>query len=504
MQIKYYGNIAMHPTTHLSITSVLNDYERKKICRQYEAKLTKIKKQIISITNNAPFTCKDREDPVIDILNGYGLQSAFESYNEKSLNIEPYEEIDLSSLNILDIIEGYYDIESIKRELKQIKMASKVTPVEIEFTYTLPKWYKPMFQLIFPHLRFDISFFVTLTAIRNKINRVMKSYGFELPTMEELKNDLTEYYLVTRGEKRKYLPTLEELKHFEINDTLYIINYVHGAINDEETIDIPENMDLYRILASDFGSLACTRGDELQNYISKINNFLNIPRKNTHRNNIKNIKRIITTLLKKTRDFMRGKRESLFMGTERDRLRYIGSQAHVHHFKGSPMMLKTQGVYLNKVDPYYGILLVHPRWSLNLLDYIDVELRNGFMRFNTRQIMDLIKSKYVLFIDLSCSSSDKANATNENLNRMKSRAKEIEGKSITKEIEQYLDLSPYNESVIAESRVPKSKTHTNHLSLTKLKSKKSKKYRSLNNKSRSRRYKSLTKPKLTLRRVMNL
>lgn len=499
----------MQPMSHLTpINSVLNDYERKKMCRHYEAKLTKIKKQIISITNYAPFTCKDdiEDRVVIDILNGYGFQSAFQSYNEKSLNIEPYEEIDFSTLNIVDIIEGYYDIDSIKRELKQIKMASKVTSAEIEFTYTLPKWYKPMFQVMFPHLRFDISFFVTLTAIRTKINRLMHSYGFELPTIEELKNDLTEYYLVTRGEKRKYLPTLEELKQFEINDTLYIINYVHGAINDEETIDIPENMDLYRILASDFGSLACTRVDELNRYMTKINNFLNIPRKNTHRNNIKNIKRIITTLLKKTRDFMGGKRESLFMGTERDRLRYIGSQAHVHHFKGSPMMLKTQGVYLNKVDPYYGIILVHPRWSLNLLDYIDVELRNGFMRFNTRQIMDLIKSKYVLFIDLSCSSSDKANATNANLNHMKTRAKEIEGQSITKEIEQYLDLSPYDESVMAKSLIPKSRKQ---LSLVQSKkSRKSRNYRSLNNKSRSRRYRSLTNPKLTsrlkLRRVMNL
>jgi hypothetical protein len=212
------------------------------------------------------------------------------------------------------------------------------------------------------------------------------------------------------------------------------------------------------------------------------------------------IKRIIATLLKKTKDFMVGKRQSLFQGTERDRLRYIGSQPHVNHFKGSPMMVKQHTVYLNKTDPYSGVILVNPRWTLNLLDYIDVEIMNGFMKFNTSQIMDLIKSKYVLFIDLSCSSSVKANATNANLNHLKKRAKELEGPSITKELENYLDLSPFNTSLSVRSVKPK---RLSRQSISK--SRASKKLRSFQNKSRSRRYKSLTKSRtLKLPRVMNL
>jgi hypothetical protein len=340
--------------------------------------------------------------------------------------------------------------------------------------------------------------------MQSKIKRIMHSYGFELPTMEQITKDLTDYYVVTRIEKRQYLPSIEELKEFEINDTTYLINYVHGGVDEEETIDIPENMDLFRVLASEFGSLACTRLDELANYIKKINNFLNYLPKNTHRNNIKMIKRIIATLLKKTKDFMVGKRQSLFQGTERDRLRYIGSQPHVNHFKGSPMIVKQHTVYLNKTDPYSGIILVNPRWTLNLLDYIDVEVINGCMQFNTSQIMDLIKSKYVLFIDLSCSSSVKANATNANLNHLKKRAKEIEGPSITKELENYLDLSPFN-----KSRSVKSVRSIKHKVLSRQsisKSRMSRKPRSLQNKSRSRRYKSLTKSReiLKIPRVMNL
>ena len=491
----------------MQTVSVLNDSQKKRMCRTYEAKLNNIKRHIIDTTHYAPFEYKynEHDTVMVDILNRYGLQTAFKAYNKESFKNEPFEEIDMSSLTLYDIIQGFYNIDSFKRELKQIKVGTKITPAEIEFTYTLPKWNRKLFEVLFPYLNFDtsVSFLAYVTAMKTKINRIMHSYGFELPTMEQLTKDLTDYYLATRIEKRQYLPSIEELKDFEINDTTYLINYVHGGVGEEETIDIPENTDLFRILASDFGSLACTRIDELANYIIKIKRFLNHIPKNTHRNNIKMIKRIISTLLKKTKDFMVGKRQSLFQGTEKERLRYIGSSPHVNHFKGSPMMVKRHTVYLNKTDPYSGIILVNPRWTLNLLDYIDVELINGAMWFNTTQIMDLIKSKYVLFIDLSCSSSTKANATNANLNHLKKRAKEIEGPSITKELENYLDLSPFNKSL---SVPDKSRTLRRSLR-SRSRSRMSRKHKSLQNRSKSRRYKSLTKSRtgtLKLPRVMNL
>ena len=494
----------------MQTVSILNDSQKKRMCRTFEAKLKNIQKHIIDTTNYAPFEyrCNEHDTVMVDILNRYGLQSALKAYNKESFRNEPFEDLDMSSLTLYDIIQGYYNIDSFKRELKQIKVGTKVTPVEIEFTYTLPKWNRKLFQVLFPYLNFDtsVSFLAYITSMQTKINRIMKSYEFNLPSMDQLTKDLTEYYLATRIEKRQYLPSIKELKDFEINDTTYLINYVHGGVDGEESVPIPENMDLFRILASEFGSLACTRIDELANYITKINHFLEHVPKNTHRNNIKMIKRIITTLLKKTKDFMVGKRQSLFQGTEKERLRYIGSLPHVNHFKGSPMIVKRHTVYLNKTDPYHGIILVNPRWTLNLLDYIDVELINGAMWFNTSQIIDLIKSKYVLFIDLSCSSSTKANATNENLNHLKKRAKEIEGPSITKELENYLDLSPFNKSISRPTRLAKSARSAKHSSLSRPRSR-SRKHKSLQNRSKSRRYKSLTKSRtgiLKLPRVMNL
>jgi hypothetical protein len=492
----------------MQTVSVLNDSQKKRMCRTFEAKLNNIQKHIIDTTHYAPFEYRynEHDTVMVDILNRYGLQRAFKAYNKESFKNEPFEEIDMSSLTLYDIIQGFYNIDSFKRELRQIKVGTKVTPAEIEFTYTLPKWNRKLFEVLFPYLNFDtaVSFLAYITSMKTKINRIMHSYGFELPTIEQLTKDLTEYYLATRIEKRQYLPSIEELKDFEINDTTYLINYVHGGVDEEEPMQIPANMDLFRILASEFGSLACTRTDELANYITKINHFLDHIPKNTHRDNIKMIKRIIATLLKKTKDFMVGKRHSLFQGTEKERLRYIGSSPHVNHFKGSPMMVKRHTVFLNKTDPYYGIVLVHPRWTLNLLDYIDVELINGAMWFNTSQIIDLIKSKYVLFIDLSCSSSTKANATNANLNHLKKRAKEIEGPSITKELENYLDLSPFNKSL----SVPNKPRALSRRSLrSRSRSRMSRKHKSLQNSSKSRRYKSLTKSRtgtLKLPRVMNL
>jgi hypothetical protein len=492
------------------VQSILNDYQRKRLCRTLEAKLKNIQKHIIEKTNYAPFEYRynEHDTVMVDILNRYGLQDAFKAYNKESFRIEPFKDIDLSSLTLYDIIQGYYNIDSFKRELKQIKMASKVTPTEIEFTYTLPKWNRKLFEVLFPYLHVETSilFFANITGMHSKIKRIMKSYGLDLPTIEQLVKDLEQYYLVTRTEKRQYLPSIEELKEFEINDTTYLINYVHGGVGEEEPMHIPESMDLFRILASDFGSLACTRTDELDKYILKIINFLRHIPKNTHRNNIKMIKRIIATLLKKTKDFMIGKRTAAFNASEKERLRYIGSQAHVNHFKDSTMMVKRHVVYLNKTDPYYGIVLVNPRWTLNLLDYIDVEIINGGMWFNTSQIIDLIKSKYVLFIDLSCSGSNKSNATNANLNHLKARAKEIEGPSLTKELENYLDLSPYNKSIESVSVYkPKHLSFSRRSRMLRM----SRKHKSVQNRSKSRRYKSLTKSKsrtgtLKLPRVMNL
>jgi hypothetical protein len=78
--------------------------------------------------------------------------------------------------------------------------------------------------------------------------------GFILPSIEDLKRDLIETYKEVRLEKRQHLPEISELL---VNDTLYIINNVHGGINNLRTpaiIDIPDTMNFYRILTSDYGS----------------------------------------------------------------------------------------------------------------------------------------------------------------------------------------------------------------------------------------------------------
>jgi hypothetical protein len=172
--------------------------------------------------------------------------------------------------------------------------------------------------------------------------------------------------------------------------------------------------------------------------------------------------------------------------SEKEKNRYQTSKAHVHFFKKSKIIFKEHSVYLYKNDMIDAIHVANPKININLLDYIDIRIEHGIIRFNLADIIELIKSvKYVLFIDLSCSSSKK-NVTNNEIYRFKSLAKRIEGPSITNKIALHVNASPYNES-----------PETKHLSLTKKSKIKSKRgrsvNRSLNKLDKLRRYQALTR-----------
>ena len=137
-------------------------------------------------------------------------------------------------------------------------------------------------------------------------------------------------------------------------------------------------------------------------------------------------------------------------------------------------------MYLYDNDLYHGITVVHPQLQVNLVDYIDVKIDNrGIVTFNLSDIMELIKHvKYVLFIDLSCSSTSR-NVTNNEIAQYKSLARRIEGPSITKRIETDLDLTPFNESpgMYPINENPRTRSHSRskirHLSLNRSTSKRS-------------------------------
>jgi hypothetical protein len=74
-----------------------------------------------------------------------------------------------------------------------------------------------------------------------------------------------------------------------------------------------------------------------------------------------------------------------------------------------------------------------------------------------QNVFDLFKRiKYVFFVDESCSEA----SSNSNFvqNVVKDKAEELEGKSITKNIENYNNISPYNTNNVYEKEREPSRT----------------------------------------------
>lgn len=464
--------------------------ENIRICNEYHQKLSRIHTHICDIHNEVhPLYC---DNIILLLLKKYGVVNAIHSYSGAIHTFKPpgFETSDFTSLLLPDFIKGYYDIVSIKKKIM------RSNPQPIENVFTSHTWYGNLFRVIHDDLDFNnMNFYQSVTSLHTQIYNFLDSIGLKIPASQILKKDLVASYLETREEKKMFLPTIEQLL---VNDTLYLVNFVHGGVNIKnheerivqndtvQTVDIPDTMHFYRLMASDYGALACSLPREVDRYITDINQFLTIKRKNTHRNIIKTIEHIISKGLKKTKAYMSiRKMTRRINATEKEKNRYHTSRAHVHFFKKSKIIFKEHCVYLYKIDQIDAIRAVNPQININLLDYLDVTVDAGIIRFNIAHVIKLIESvKYVLFIDLSCSSSTKE-VTNNQMNRFKSLAKRIEGPSITEKMALHVNASPYNES-----------PETKHLSLTKTnRSKKTARSvnRSLNKLDKLRRLKQLTR-----------
>lgn len=462
--------------------------ETLKICIEYDIKLNNIKRHILECDRLQPFTF---DMTIINVLKP-DIIDAIGSYEPKFfVTGDKFGGPEYGTLIIKDLIKCYYDISSIKDYIKRSKRT------DYEAIFTSHEWYGKMFKVMRPNINFKgITFFIDITAVQTKIHSVLKTCGLNLPLIHIIKEKLIQYYLDTKIEKKPFLIPLKDLT---VNDTLYIINHVHGGVktkNDDgkitaHTVDIPDTMNFYRIMPSEYSAVSCTTPLETLSLVRGINEILKIKRKNTHRNNIKIIESVIGKILRKTKAHMTDRKVYGMAGSESAKKRYSTTKPHVHFFKESKMILKQHFVYLFNNDLIDRIYIANPQIDINLLDYIDIKIDSrGVITFNTADLMNVIQSiKYVLFIDLSCSSSITHN-TNKELNNFKALAEKTEGSSITQKMALHLNLSPYNKSYETKSlnrltsKSKKSKTE---------KSKSDKRLtRSLNRSlGKSRRYKNL-------------
>jgi len=419
----------------------------KEILDDLESQLTFIKNNIISI-NIRHRIILDKN--IKNIFENLGLNNVIPFYNEDfTFEIKDII-INCRKLTIDDIIEGYYSTTfMLNTHLESEHFIKKI------LIYQNCR----LFQSLIPQLNLDLSidknklfFFNTFRQIHKTIYSLFSKNGCLLPSPRKFKELLIEKYQEIRLEKRKYLPKIKDLL---INDTIYIINHVHGGIkklNNPDKILIPPTMNFYRVIASDYGACVFVNLENRFEYIQKIKEMIEKPYKNTDRNNKKKIKTIMSTLIKTTKIHM-NTYKGLINGrpniTLKSGVRYKRSKGHVHHFSSKELIDKSLQINLNVNDAYTSIEIVHPTMKINLLDYIDVLNDNGFLNFELNQIIDLIKNvKYVLFIDLSCSGAWDNLNNNVILNQFKENAQQIEGNSITNHIKSYVNTSPYNISPV--------------------------------------------------------
>jgi hypothetical protein len=406
-----------------------------------ESQLIFIKDNIVNLNTNKPIHL-DRATKLLFYKRG--LTDSIHLYNPQTFGSKFVLDgmtLNCNDLEIDDIVIGYYSLLYIHTFSDDLPLIGEIYKYQNGKLFTLLKSH--MSILSFGHSKI----LSNVKYIIDKIKSLFKKYGFLLPSIKTFKSELIELYKEIRLEKRQHLPDIYELL---VNNTLYIVNNVHGGIinmHKPDIIDIPDTMDFYRIMTSDYGSCSIGNIFHRMEYIEEIQKFINIPYKNTDKNNKKRIKTIISVLIKKIKpqmNFTKSQVNHRTNITTKFKNLYKKSYHHAHDFSSNKIIDKTLQVNLNVNDGANSVSVVHPM-EINLMDYIDVIEDKGILFFNLKQIIDLIKDvKYVLFLDMSCSWSAERISNNDILNNFKAKAQEIEGPSITNNITNYVNTSPYN------------------------------------------------------------
>ena len=270
------------------------------------------------------------------------------------------------------------------------------------------------------------------------------------------RGELIKEFKDTRKELQQYLPEISDLV---VDNTLFIVNFLHGGILDSygtrfgtkpNYIKIPKNMNLFKLMSSDYASPSCSS----DRFISQIKHDLldavtSRTQKATRKNNINFMKKILKQLIHPVKNEMTRIKKFLTTNVRNKNYatnkRYRNSNLHVHRFledsTNRKIIYKEYQINLNKKEKDYGVFVITPLYpNIDLMDYIDITISDTLISFNTNSIFNLIKDiKYVLYLDFTCSGVTQLIAEYfkplSGLNRFKKNAELIEGKSITNNIE---------------------------------------------------------------------
>jgi len=269
-------------------------------------------------------------------------------------------------------------------------------------------------------------------------------------------------YLAKRKEIKQYLPDINDLV---MNNTIYVVFDIHAHVQKHlQFMKVPESMTLFKLMTSDYGTISCPHTERRQ-YIKHVIDFRTKHRntKYTKRNNIKFFKMLMKEMIQPLQESIDMRLSELRKVTQKkeftqNNLQKIGYGSmtvkhvkkminanellHIHSFLDSSKKIVKKDYYidLNYPDDWNQINIIHPKYpKINLVDYLDIKVvQQHWLQFNMSDIFDLFKHvPYVFLLDFSCSN------TVDN-NNFKQFARNTEGNSITQEIKNYNNSSPYN------------------------------------------------------------
>jgi hypothetical protein len=268
--------------------------------------------------------------------------------------------------------------------------------------------------------------------------------------------ELIKEYKDTRKELQQYLPPISDLV---VDNTIFIVNFLHGGILDSygtrfgtrpKYVNIPKTMNLFKLMSSDYSSPSCS-SDNFITHVKQdiLDSIILRTQKATRKNNINFMKKILKQLIHPVKNEMTRIKKFLTTNIRNKNYatnkRYRNSNLHIHRFledsTNRKIIHKEYQINLNKKEKDYGVFVITPLYpNIDLMDYIDINISDTFINFNTTTIFNLIKDiKYVLYLDFTCSGVKQMIEDFfkplSGLNRFKQNAEIIEGKSITNNIE---------------------------------------------------------------------
>ena len=248
----------------------------------------------------------------------------------------------------------------------------------------------------------------------------------------QTKKQIKQEYIIAHHERIGLLPPLQDF--VSRGNMMFVFLNVHGGLTYTDkkltSMVIPENLEIYRIMQSTFGTVNICARDIAESYFNTILNkshylLTDKRKKNTLKNNRKIAKYIIQTSLPKAKCILDDIRTKTTPNT-RTRSNFISHclRPHTKHFTtGMTMIDKVLCINFGEIGLSEINIITNKQFkqAVNIVDYIPITINPEYNTIDMRlgDIIALLSPfiNILVLFDLSCSTSNNPfNVTTGNAN----------------------------------------------------------------------------------------